>query len=185
MSPVLFSFPLQQLNHPNVIKYHASFIEENELNIVLELADAGDLSRMIKVRLAFYSPDPGRYVETPAAQICTKLPARVHPRHANEAVYRFSEPKMYQNPTSKSWKNGTAGWSPSPLKNVCENATRNQPLGPLRPPLLNTSAFSWCWDGDCAGLCVATWIFAGLGKLANAGVSLGLKGDSILTRKLH
>lgn len=40
---------LKKLDHDNIIRYYASFVIEKELNIVLELADAGDLNRLIKV----------------------------------------------------------------------------------------------------------------------------------------
>lgn len=38
---------LQQLNHPNVVCYIHSFVENSELQIILELADAGDLAQLI------------------------------------------------------------------------------------------------------------------------------------------
>lgn len=39
---------LQQVKHPNIINFNVSFIERNELFIVLELADGGDLSKLIR-----------------------------------------------------------------------------------------------------------------------------------------
>ncbi|KAJ3211577.1 Serine/threonine-protein kinase Nek7 [Clydaea vesicula] len=39
---------LRSLDHINVVRHFESFIEGNELVIVLEMADAGDLSKMIK-----------------------------------------------------------------------------------------------------------------------------------------
>ena len=39
---------LQSLDHPNIIKYHDSFIDENSLVIIVEWAAAGDLKRQLR-----------------------------------------------------------------------------------------------------------------------------------------
>uniref|UniRef100_A0A8C6SUI6 NEK6-subfamily protein kinase n=1 Tax=Neogobius melanostomus TaxID=47308 RepID=A0A8C6SUI6_9GOBI len=86
---------LKQLNHPNVIKYHASFIEDNELNIVLELADAGDLSRMIKMA-ALQSPFYGDKMNL--YSLCKKIEQCDYPRFPPITTPRRNLVDMCINP---------------------------------------------------------------------------------------
>jgi serine/threonine protein kinase len=44
---------LEKLHHTNIIRYFCSFVEESDVYIVLELAEAGDLARLILVSFSF------------------------------------------------------------------------------------------------------------------------------------
>ncbi|RZF38002.1 hypothetical protein LSTR_LSTR006401 [Laodelphax striatellus] len=79
---------LQKLDHPNIIRYISSVIENNKLYIFLELADSGDLSRMIRNFRKIRKLIPERTIWKYFVQICDGL----EHMHSKSIMHRDLKP---------------------------------------------------------------------------------------------
>nr|XP_018905167.1 PREDICTED: serine/threonine-protein kinase Nek7-like [Bemisia tabaci] len=79
---------LKSLDHPNIVRYYSSFITPGELNIVLELADAGDLSRVIKNYISKRHLIPEPTIWKYFIQICNGI----YFMHARRIMHRDIKP---------------------------------------------------------------------------------------------
>ena len=79
---------LQSMDHPNVIKHAAAFVENNELVIVLDFCDCGDLAALLKDRAAAEAPLSERDVWSIFSQLC----GAVAHMHEHRVMHRDIKP---------------------------------------------------------------------------------------------
>jgi len=79
---------LQKVKHKNIINFYVSFIERNELFIVLELADGGDLSKLIK----YFQRKKRLIPEQTILKYFTQISSAVEYIHSRRILHRDIKP---------------------------------------------------------------------------------------------
>ncbi|KAH9511871.1 Serine/threonine-protein kinase Nek6 [Dermatophagoides farinae] len=139
---------LRRLNHPNIIKHLESFYAHNEIYIVLEYADAGDLSKMIK-----YLRDNNKLLSEMAilnffGQICDAL----NYMHSKSIMHRDIKPAnvlVKQNRTVKLADFGFSRLLSSNTKNADTLVGTPYYMAPERLDKLKYSFPADIWSMGC------------------------------------
>ncbi|CAM6004792.1 unnamed protein product [Sphagnum balticum] len=79
---------MKPLNHPNIIKYIDSFIHNNELIIVTEWAEKGDLKKLIKER----EQDDLQFEETVIWEYMRQISSALKHMHEKRIMHRDLKP---------------------------------------------------------------------------------------------
>lgn len=78
---------LQQVDHPNIIKFHESYIDARYIHIVMELATGGELfCRIVKSQ---------RFSEKMAANIMHQMLSAIQHLHENQICHRDLKPENF------------------------------------------------------------------------------------------
>jgi len=80
---------LQKISeHPNIIKYYESWVENNELYIIMELAELGDLSRVLNIHAKNNKP----LEEAVIWNIFVQIASGIKYMHENKIIHRDLKP---------------------------------------------------------------------------------------------
>ena len=90
---------LQSMDHPHIIDYLSCVIEHNELTVVMELAEQGDLSDLIKAALKAQRPLSEVQVWRHFSQIADAL-AYMHEKRRTSSLHSCSDVAMNSRSTS-------------------------------------------------------------------------------------
>mmetsp|Transcript_47054 Transcript_47054/g.131188 ORF Transcript_47054/g.131188 Transcript_47054/m.131188 type:complete len:835 (+) Transcript_47054:316-2820(+) len=96
---------LQSLDHPNIVKFLSSFVDSNELLIIVEWAEKGDLKRLIRRALQ----NDVRFRECELWEYSRQLSSAMDHMHGRRIMHRDLKPANIFVATDNSLKLGDLG----------------------------------------------------------------------------